>query len=116
MWDGLLLGHADRTRVIDPADRARIVAKNGDTYPTFLVDGRVAGLWWTRQTSGGTEIELEPFRPLPRADRVALEAEGAALARFLAPREPGAYATYRARRDRTRATSAGDSPTTGTSD
>ena len=103
MWDGLLLGHADRTRVIDPEDRTRIVAANGDTYPTFLVDGRVAGLWWTRQASGGTEIELEPFRPLRRADRAALEAEADALARFLAPREPGAYAMYRARRDRTRA-------------
>ena len=76
MWDGLLLGHADRSRVIDPEDRSRIVAGNGDTYPTFLVDGRVAGLWWTRRASGGPEIELEPFRPLRPADRAALEAEG----------------------------------------
>ena len=47
MWDGLVLGHADRTRVISDEDRARVVAGNGDTYPSFLVDGRVAGLWWT---------------------------------------------------------------------
>jgi hypothetical protein len=116
MWDGLLLGHADRSRVIDPEDRSRIVAANGDTYPTFLVDGRVAGLWWTRRSSAGTEIELEPFRPLRPADRAALEAEAAELARFLAPREPGAYATYHARRDRTRSRTALDSPETGTSD
>ena len=64
MWDGLVLGHADRTRVIDDEDRARVVAGNGDTYPTFLVDGRVAGLWWTRRGGGGPEIELEPFRRL----------------------------------------------------
>ena len=115
MWDGLLLGHADRSRVIDAQDRARIVANNGDTYPTFLVDGRVAGLWWTRQ-AGDTWIELEPFRPLRPADRTALEAEGAALARFLAPREPGAYARYRARRDRTLGRLAAESGPTGTSD
>ena len=88
MWDGLVLGHADRTRVIDDEDRARVVAGNGDTYPTFLVDGRVAGLWWTRRGGAGPEIELEPFRPLRRADRAALEAEGCAAGRV--PRRPGA--------------------------
>lgn len=116
MWDGLLLGHADRSRIIDAPDRARIVATNGDTYPTFLVDGRVAGLWWTRQSSSGTEIELEPFRPLRPADRAALEAEAAALAQFLAPRETGTYAAYRARRDRSLARLSAESGTTGTSD
>ncbi len=100
MWDGLVLGHADRTRVISDEDRARVVAANGDTYPSFLVDGRVAGLWWTRATAGGPEIEIEPFRPLARAVRVALGAEGASLAAFLADREPRAYARYRASRDR----------------
>ena len=88
MWDGLVLGHADRTRVISDEDRARVVAANGDTYPSFLVDGRVAGLWWTRATAGGPEIELEPFRPLAPGARTALEAEGA-IARRL-PRRPGA--------------------------
>ncbi len=123
MWDGLVLGHADRTRVISDEDRARVVAGNGDTYPTFLVDGRVAGLWWTRGGRAGPEIELEPFRPLPRADRAALEAEGAGLAAFLADREPAAYARYRASRDRKVARRAADGPAastdpgaTGTSD
>jgi hypothetical protein len=99
MWDGLLLGHADRTRVIDPVHKPWIVARNGDTYPTFLVDGRVAGLWWTRPTSGGPEVELEPFGRLATGDRAALELEGARLAAFLADREPNAYAAYRRRRD-----------------
>jgi uncharacterized protein YcaQ len=100
MWDGLVLGHADRTRVISDEDRARVVAGNGDTYPSFLVDGRVAGLWWTTPAAGGPAIELEPFRPLARGARAALEAEGASLAAFLADREPRAYARYRAMRDR----------------
>ncbi|HEY4190979.1 MAG TPA: crosslink repair DNA glycosylase YcaQ family protein, partial [Candidatus Limnocylindrales bacterium] len=100
MWDGLLLGHADRSRVIDPAHRNLIVAGNGDTYPTFLVDGRVAGLWWTRATASGPEIELEPFGPLRPGDRAELETEAAGLAAFLAEREPAAYARYRLSRDR----------------
>ena len=35
MWDGLVLGHADRTRVISDEDRARVVAANGDTLPVL---------------------------------------------------------------------------------
>jgi hypothetical protein len=123
MWDGLVLGHADRTRVIRDEDRARVVAGNGDTYPTFLVDGRVSGLWWTRRGGTGPEIELEPFRRLRRADRAALEAEGARLAAFLAHREPDAYARYRGIRDRKLARTTNADPlgaagagATGTSD
>ena len=99
MWDGLVLGHADRRRVIDPVHKPRIVARNGDTYPTFLVDGRVAGLWWTRPTTDDPGIDLEPFGRLTPEDRAALEREGARLAAFLADRQPNAYAAYRIRRD-----------------
>jgi hypothetical protein len=115
MWDALLLAHADRTRFVDDADRARVVAANGDTYPTFLVDGRVAGLWWTRDGGAGPEVELEPFRRLAAADRRALEAEGAGLAAFLTDREPRAYARYRASRDRAAARRRRAAGATGTS-
>ena len=101
MWDSVLLAHADRSRLIDDAHRALVTATNGDTYPTFLVDGRVAGLWWTRHSGGGgPEVELEPFGRLAAADRRALDAEGAALAALIADREPTVYARYRSSRDR----------------
>ena len=101
MWDSVLLAHADRTRVVSDADRARVVAVNGDTYPAFLVDGRVAGLWWAAEDGGGrVRVDLEPFRPLAAADRRALEAEAERVAAFVAPVEPRVYARYRASRDR----------------
>ena len=100
MWDSLLLGHADRTRVIADGDRRRVVATNGDTYPTFLVDGRVAGLWWAVSDEGRTRIELEPFGDLRAADRAALEREAEALAAFVEPHEPEVYRRYRGTRDR----------------
>ncbi|MEO5964660.1 MAG: crosslink repair DNA glycosylase YcaQ family protein, partial [Candidatus Limnocylindrales bacterium] len=100
MWDSVLLAHADRTRVISNADRALVVDVNGDTYPTFLVNGRVAGLWWARATSVGTTIDLEPFRPLRQADRLSLESEAERLAAFVAPLEPDVYRRYRVGRDR----------------
>ena len=100
MWDSLILGHADRSRVIADTDRTRVVGANGDTYPTFLVDGRVAGLWWAVADHGRTRIELEPFRDLRAADRSALEREAEALAAFVEPHEPDVYRRYRGSRER----------------
>jgi hypothetical protein len=100
MWDSVLLGHDDRTRVL-PADlRGRVIARNGDVLPTFLIDGLVAGLWWAEPDGAETRIVTEPFEPLSRAAQRALATEGEALARFLGPIEPGAYARYRYTRAR----------------
>jgi len=105
MWDSLLLAYADRTRLIDDAARSVVIGRNGDTLPTFLVDGRVAGLWWAVADSGsGCRIELEPFGRLAAATRRALDREAERLAAFLAPLEPAVYRRYRtsrARRPRT---------------
>jgi hypothetical protein len=96
MWDSTLLAFADRTRLISDADRRVVIARNGDTLPTFTVDGVVAGLWWAEAEWGGrTRIVIEPFRPLlRRADKRALEAEGERLAAVVEPLEPTVYARY----------------------
>ncbi len=96
MWESTLLAFADRTRMISDEDRRVVIARNGDTLPTFTVDGVVAGLWWAEAVGGGrTHIEIEPFRPpldLPAAQ--ALEREGEQLAELVAPLEPRVYARY----------------------
>lgn len=95
MWDSVLLAHADRTRIISDPDRAVVIARNGDTLPTVLVDGRVAGLWWAHAEPGGrTRIAVEPFRPVASGARRALEAEAERLAAFVEPHEPGVYSRY----------------------
>lgn len=94
MWDSTVLAFADRTRIISMADRARVIARNGDTLPVMLVDGVVAGRWWTVADGGTTRIELEPFRRLSRHDRHALEALGDRLAQFVEPHEPRVYSRY----------------------
>jgi hypothetical protein len=75
--------------------------RNGDVLPAFLVDGRVAGLWWAEPGGGRTRIRLEPFEPLAGSVRDELEALGQRLARFIEPHEPAVYVRYRW--DRTRA-------------
>ena len=94
MWDSTVLAYDDRTRVVSDADRARIIARNGDTLPVILVDGVVAGRWWAVSDAGRTRIELEPFRRLSRGDRAALDELGDRLARFVEPLEPNVYARY----------------------
>jgi hypothetical protein len=94
MWDSTVLAHDDRTRIVSDKDRARIIARNGDTLPVILVDGLVAGRWWAVVEDGRTRIELEPFRRLDAGDRVAVEELGDRLARFVEPLEANVYARY----------------------
>ena len=95
MWDSVLLAYRDRTRVISDEDRLRVVSRNGDVLPTFLVDGVVTGFWWAEPDGAGTRIVLEPFRRLTTGERRELDAEAERLAAFVGPREPAVYARYR---------------------
>jgi hypothetical protein len=95
MWDSVLLAYRDRTRVISDEDRLRVISRNGDVLPTFLVDGVVAGFWWAEPDGAGTRIVLEPFGRLSGETRRAVEAEADRLAAFVGPREPAVYARYR---------------------
>ena len=100
MWDSVLLAHRDRSRVIADEHRPIVVGRNGDVLPAFLVDGRVAGLWWVELDGAVPRIALEPFGRLRREDRRELERLGERLAAFVAPFEPRVYARYRGSRAR----------------
>jgi hypothetical protein len=76
-WDASLLVHARRTGVLPEEQRPKIFnTKAPQSFPTFLVDGAVAGTW--RYDAG--RIELSPFGRLATADRRALESEAEGLA------------------------------------
>ena len=100
MWDSVLLAHADRSRIVPEEYQARVVMRNGDVLPTFLVDGRVAGLWWAKVDAGRTRIRLEPFASIPRAVLRDLEELGERFAAFVEPHEPVVYSRYRWDRSR----------------
>jgi hypothetical protein len=76
-WDATLLVHARRTQILPERYRPAIFdTKTPHSRPTFLVDGQVAGSWRYE----GDRIRLEPFEPLPRPARRALEDEALGLA------------------------------------
>jgi hypothetical protein len=78
-WDANLLVHARRTQLLPERYRARIFhTRAPHSFPTFLVDGAVAGTW--RHEQG--RVRLEPFEPLAQATRRQLEDEADRLALF----------------------------------
>lgn len=74
-WDNVLLGHADRRRIIAAEHRKDIIGKNGDVAPTFLVDGFVAGIWGVEKG----RVKVEPFGRVPKS----VEAEAKRLEAWL---------------------------------
>jgi hypothetical protein len=78
-WDATLLVHARRTAILPEEYRQRIFhTKAPHSFPTFLVDGQVAGTW--RYEDG--RVRVEPFGRLPRGVRAELEGEADRLASF----------------------------------
>ena len=78
-WDATLLVHARRTAILPEEYRQRIFhTKAPHSFPTFLVDGQVAGTW--RYEDG--RVRVEPFGRLPRGVRAELEGEAERLASF----------------------------------
>jgi Winged helix DNA-binding domain len=78
-YDNVLLGHADRTRII-PADFPwKEMLAPGRWVSNFLVDGMLRGTWWIeREGKRSATLAIRPFGELSPGEReeVAAEAEG----------------------------------------
>ena len=81
-WDNLLLSHADRSRVLSEAHRARVFTVNGIVRGTVLLDGFVAGVWKIERAKNAAAVVLEPFTRWSKADQSALEEEALQLLAF----------------------------------
>jgi hypothetical protein len=84
-YDTLLLGHADRTRVVSDEHRKKLVTKNLQVLPSFLVDGRVAGTWKIERERAAAVLTLTPFETIARSAQKELAEEGGALLKFTEP-------------------------------
>lgn len=79
-WDNVILGFADRTRIISDEIRKQVIGKNGDVAQTVLVDGVVAATWAVDPKG---KVTVQPFAPLPRVWRREVEDERARLEAWL---------------------------------
>lgn len=86
-YDNVLLGHADRTRIMPPGRGIALPPGDGAARGSLLLDGMFAGLWLlSRARDGGSaRLTIEPFESVHPGDRTALADEGARLIAFVAP-------------------------------
>jgi hypothetical protein len=84
-FDNAVLGYADRSRIID--DEHRGLSVQGARF--VLVDGRVAGVWTSRDDNGRVEVAVSPLRRLSATEQESVRHEAEQLACFLADGRPG---------------------------
>jgi len=78
-FDNILIGYADRTRIISDEHRRVVFTKNGQIRATIVVDGVVHGMWKIERARGTATVAVQPFTRLSAATRDALTAEALAL-------------------------------------
>lgn len=81
-WENLLLSYADRSRILPDAHRPRVFTVNGIVAGTVLVDGFVRASWKVVREKGRATLVVEAFERLGKAERAAVEEEGARLLAF----------------------------------
>ena len=85
-YDNILLGHADRSRIMPAGRHLGIFSSNGVMQGAVLLDGFVRAMWVPRVGKGTTVLEVSPFeRALTRSEQKTIEGEAGALLGFLAP-------------------------------
>lgn len=82
-YDNVVLGHADRSRIVP--DGARALALSQVWVGSFLLDGMLGGTWRVRDERSGVVLDVAPREPLPPATTAELEREAWALVAFLRP-------------------------------
>ncbi|NRQ36140.1 winged helix DNA-binding domain-containing protein [Nonomuraea sp. NN258] len=60
-FDTLVLGHADRTRVLAEEFKGRVATKNLRIKAVYLIDGFAAGTWQIKRTTKQAKLLITPF-------------------------------------------------------
>ncbi|MFE9907040.1 winged helix DNA-binding domain-containing protein [Streptomyces clavifer] len=94
-FDNVLLGHADRTRVIPAAYKGRNGVGN-QSYGTVLVDGFLAALWRLDETADDATVTVQPLGTLGGAQREEITQEAVEMltAMSAAPAHDVRFATF----------------------
>ncbi len=90
-FDNVLLGHADRSRIVPPGMTPWMdPATGGRHVNNLLIDGMLAGSWWIERGPGPATLVIRPAAPLRRGQRPEVEAEAQRMLEFAAAGEPTA--------------------------
>jgi hypothetical protein len=81
-FDPLVMGHKDKSRIMDEDARKRVFLRLATVAPTLLVEGRVAGTWDYSFPTGA--LDIKPFKAFSAETRKAVEPLARRLREFLA--------------------------------
>ncbi|MDQ0793120.1 winged helix DNA-binding domain-containing protein [Streptomyces sp. B1I3] len=83
-FDNVLLGHADRTRVIPPAYKGRNGVGN-QSYGSVLADGFLAALWRLDETAAEATVTVQALGELGPAAREEITQEAVGMLTVMSP-------------------------------
>ncbi len=86
-FDPFLLGHDERSHLVDPVHYARVYKAAGWLAPVVLVDGRVAGTWSYERAARKLEVDVKLFTSSAKELRTKIAEEAHELSRFLEARD-----------------------------
>ena len=81
-FDNVLLGHADRTRIVGDRHRKSLFGGAGLMTGSMLIDGFVGARWRLERSRTSVTLVIRPFDRLDNASRMAIEKEGSRLINF----------------------------------
>jgi hypothetical protein len=85
-YDNVLLGHADRSRIIPEDFPWAAMLADGRFVNNLLVDGILRATWWIeREGKRSATLAIRPFGKLSRAGRAEVAEEAARMIDFAAP-------------------------------
>jgi len=81
-FDPYLLGHADKSHLVDSSNYKRVYRNQGWISPVILLDGKVIGIWSYTRRAKRWWVEIESFEKFSKTIRNKIEAEAASLGNF----------------------------------
>lgn len=81
-FDCYMLGHKDKSHIVDQAYYKRVYRKAGWLSPVVLVNGRAEGIWNWRKKGNRLHITIQLFDRIPKDASKQVEEEAADLGRF----------------------------------
>jgi len=87
-YDSLLLGHKDRTRIIQDEHKKRVFKpKVGDIAATVLINGRIVGTWRHKKSKRALTIMITPFQKISKEDLKEVEQKAKELCQYMGAEE-----------------------------
>ncbi len=81
-FDPFLLGHKDKSHVVEAAHYKKVFKKAAWIAPVLLQDGEAIGIWKQTRTSKKLTVKAEPFKTLTKLQLEELEADSQRLGEY----------------------------------